>query len=33
MRIIPPNEASVHRTIKKVGDDIENVKFNTASPL
>jgi len=24
------NEASIHRTIKKVGDDIENVKFNTA---
>ena len=24
------NEASIHRTIKKVSDDIENVKFNTA---
>ena len=24
------NEAIVHRTIKKVGDDIENMKFNTA---
>ncbi len=24
------NEASIHRTIKKVGEDIENMKFNTA---
>ncbi len=24
------NEAAVHRAIKKVGDDIENMKFNTA---
>ncbi len=24
------NETSIHRTIKKVGEDIENVKFNTA---
>ena len=24
------NESAVHRTIKKVGDDIENMKFNTA---
>lgn len=24
------NEAAIHRTIKKVSDDIENVKFNTA---
>ena len=26
----PENEAELHRTIKKVGDDIENMKFNTA---
>ncbi len=26
----PAHEASVHRTIKKVGDDIEEMKFNTA---
>ncbi|HHU05196.1 MAG TPA: leucine--tRNA ligase [Clostridiales bacterium] len=26
----PKNEAAIHRTIKKVGDDIENLKFNTA---
>ncbi|MEG1107417.1 MAG: leucine--tRNA ligase [Oscillospiraceae bacterium] len=25
-----PNEAEVHRAIKKVGEDIENMKFNTA---
>ncbi|MCF0121158.1 MAG: class I tRNA ligase family protein [Oscillospiraceae bacterium] len=24
------NEASIHRTIKKVGDDIDDMKFNTA---
>ena len=24
------NEVSIHRTIKKVGEDIENMKFNTA---
>lgn len=24
------NESAIHRTIKKVGDDIENMKFNTA---
>jgi leucyl-tRNA synthetase len=24
------NERAIHRTIKKVGDDIENMKFNTA---
>ncbi|MBQ9984828.1 MAG: leucine--tRNA ligase [Oscillospiraceae bacterium] len=24
------NEAAIHKTIKKVGDDIENMKFNTA---
>ena len=26
----PSNEAAIHKTIKKVGEDIENVKFNTA---
>ena len=26
----PANEAAVHRTIKKVGEDIEAMKFNTA---
>ncbi|MBR5114430.1 MAG: leucine--tRNA ligase [Oscillospiraceae bacterium] len=26
----PAHEASVHRTVKKVGDDIEEMKFNTA---
>ena len=26
----PDNEALVHKTIKKVGDDIESMKFNTA---
>ena len=26
----PENEASIHKTIKKVGDDIEAMKFNTA---
>jgi leucyl-tRNA synthetase len=26
----PENENAVHRTIKKVGEDIENMKFNTA---
>ena len=26
----PTNEKEIHRTIKKVGDDIENMKFNTA---
>ena len=25
-----PNETVIHRTIKKVGEDIENMKFNTA---
>ena len=25
-----PNEAAIHRAIKKVGSDIENLKFNTA---
>lgn len=27
---LPANEAAVHRTIKKVGSDIEDMKFNTA---
>ena len=26
----PQNETAIHRTIKKVGEDIENLKFNTA---
>ncbi|NLL39064.1 MAG: leucine--tRNA ligase [Clostridiales bacterium] len=26
----PKNEASIHRTIKKVGEDIDEMKFNTA---
>ena len=26
----PKNEAAIHRTIKKVGEDIESLKFNTA---
>ena len=29
-RITEKNEAAIHRTIKKVGEDIENMKFNTA---
>ena len=28
--ISPPHELAVHRAIKKVGSDIENLKFNTA---
>lgn len=28
--ITSKNEAAIHRTIKKVGEDIENMKFNTA---
>jgi len=28
--ITAKNEASIHKTIKKVGEDIENMKFNTA---
>jgi leucyl-tRNA synthetase len=27
---VPAHEASLHRTVKKVGDDIEEMKFNTA---
>ena len=29
-KLSPANETAVHRTIKKVGADIENLKFNTA---
>ena len=28
--VTPKNEAIIHKTIKKVGDDIENLKMNTA---
>ena len=28
--VTPKNEAVIHKTIKKVGDDIENLKMNTA---
>ena len=30
MHYAKANEAAVHKTIKKVSDDIENMKFNTA---
>ena len=30
-KIRPELESAFHKTIKKVGDDIENIKFNTAS--
>ena len=30
LKVTPKNEAIIHKTIKKVGDDIENLKMNTA---